>query len=475
MNYETIIGLEVHAQLRTQSKIFCRCATEFHASENQNVCPVCMGLPGSLPVLNEKAVAFALKMAVATHCQIQPTSIFSRKNYFYPDLPKGYQISQYDKPLATAGVVEIVLENTSKKIRLHRIHMEEDAGKNVHGERYSYVNYNRAGIPLVEIVSEPDLRNAQEAAEYLRTLRSILRYLDISDGNMEEGSFRCDVNISLRPERSDRFGTKVEIKNINSFRFVENAILYEMERQRMCLEEGKRIVQETRLWDEHEGKTFSMRQKEEAHDYRYFPEPDLMPLEISAEWVSQIRSTLPEFEQVKKQRFMTQYQLTNYDAKLLVQEKSLADYFEQTVHRGGDPKLVCNWILSEVLREFEVSKVACSSLTPGHLAELICLIQKGTISGKIAKDVFEKILKQGKMPSQIVREEGLEQISDAAQLEKVIEFVVSEQGDLVKQYREGQKNKFSFLVGQIMKKTQGKANPKIVSELLKNKLEREDT
>ncbi len=470
MTYEPVIGLEVHAQLKTQSKIFCGCSTKFDAKENELTCPVCTGMPGCLPVLNKRAVEFAIKMALATQCHMNEKSIFARKNYFYPDLPKGYQISQYDKPLAQQGSLEISLDGATKKIRLHRIHMEEDAGKNVHGTISSYVNLNRAGIPLIEIVSEPDIRSAQEAGVYLRELRSMLRYLEVCDGNMEEGSFRCDVNISVRPLGQKEFGTRCEVKNINSFRFVEKAIEYEIQRQIEVVESGAKVIQETRLWDSNQNKTFSMRSKEEAHDYRYFPEPDLLPLIVESHWIEELKRTLPELAQEKKARFMKMYQLSEYDASLLTQEKSLAQYFESVVELCKEPKLATNWILSELLREFGPEQVEACPITPQRLGELLDLITKGTISGKIAKEVFEKMLQTGQAPRAIVEKEGLVQVSDAGQIEVLVHEVLKEQKAFVDKYHAGQIKLFGFFVGEVMKKSRGKANPAMVNEFLKKKL-----
>ncbi|MBI3017393.1 MAG: Asp-tRNA(Asn)/Glu-tRNA(Gln) amidotransferase subunit GatB [Deltaproteobacteria bacterium] len=470
MNYEPVIGLEVHAQLKTQSKIFCGCSTKFDAKENELTCPVCTGMPGCLPVLNKRAVEFAIKMALATQCRINEKSLFARKHYFYPDLPKGYQISHYDKHLAQKGHIEISIGGQIKKIRLHRIHMEEDAGKNIHGTFSSYVNLNRAGIPLIEIVSEPDVRSSQEAGAYLREIRSILRYLEVCDGNMEEGSFRCDVNVSVRPVGQKEFGIRCEVKNINSFRFVEKAIEYEMGRQIEVLESGAKVIQETRLWDSDQNKTFSMRSKEEAHDYRYFPEPDLHPLIVEPHWVEEIKRTLPELSSEKKTRFIKMYQLSEYDASLLTQEKSLAQYFESVVEICKEPKLATNWILSELLREFGPEQVESSPITPQHLGELLVLIMKGTISGKIAKHVFEKMLQTGQAPQAIVQKEGLVQVSDSTQIEALVEEVLKEQKVFVDKYHAGQAKLFGFFVGEVMKKSHGKANPAMVNEFLKKKL-----
>ncbi len=469
--YESVIGLEVHAQLKTKSKLFCGCSTEFNAKENENTCPVCTGMPGSLPVLNKLAVDYAIKMAHATHCNINEVSIWARKNYFYPDLPKNYQISQYDRPLAEEGFVEITCDGLSKKIGLVRIHMEEDAGKNIHGTIASYVNLNRAGTPLIEIVSKPDMRSAKEAGIYLRELRSMVRYLDVCDGNMEEGSFRCDVNISLRKVGQAELGKRAEIKNINSFRFVEKAIEFEFDRQKEILDSGGRVIQETRLWDSEKNQTFSMRSKEEAHDYRYFPEPDLLPLTVDRSWTEEIKKTLPELGQEKKKRFMTQYALSEYDAALLTLEKELAQYYEEAVSISKNPKLTCNWILSELLREFDSDKIASCKISSKHLGELVHLIDAGTISGKIAKEIFSKMLTTGQPPQKIVEKEGLTQVLDEAIIETWIDEVLKENKESVDKYRAGQQKLFGFFVGQVMKKSQGKANPALVNERLKKKLE----
>ena len=385
MDYEVVIGLEVHAQLLTQSKIFCGCPTQFGAPPNTQVCPVCLGMPGVLPVLNQKVVEFGLKLALATHCQIAAYSRFARKNYFYPDLPKGYQISQYELPLAEHGYVDIEVDGAHKRIGLTRIHMEEDAGKLIHDEQLpvSYVDLNRTGVPLLEIVSEPDLRTPEEAAAYLKALRNILLYLEICDGNMEEGSLRCDANISLRPRGSTTLGVKTELKNMNSFRNVQRALEYEIRRQRSLLEAGQDIIQETRLWDANKGKTYSMRGKEEAHDYRYFPDPDLVPLVISPEWIETVRATLPELPDAKKARFISQYDLPDYDAGVLTAEKALADYFEDCVRFFPQPKKVSNWIMSELMRELkkEDQGVETCPVSPQALARLLALVEEGTISG----------------------------------------------------------------------------------------------
>ncbi|RLB05370.1 MAG: Asp-tRNA(Asn)/Glu-tRNA(Gln) amidotransferase GatCAB subunit B [Deltaproteobacteria bacterium] len=475
MEYEAVIGLEVHAQLLTKSKIFCGCSAAFGAEPNTHTCPVCMGMPGSLPVLNRKVVEFAIKMALATNCKIAHYSLFARKNYFYPDLPKGYQISQYELPLATNGYIEIPTEDGGKKrVGITRIHMEEDAGKLFHDEDgpFSYVDFNRTGVPLLEIVSEPDIRTPKEAADYLRVLRAILQYLEICDGNMEEGSLRCDANVSIRPAGVQTLGTRTEVKNMNSFRNVERALAYEIERQKKVLEEGKEVVQETRLWDPHKGVTYAMRGKEEAHDYRYFPDPDLVPLTISPEWVEEVRRGLPELPLERKDRFVSQYKIPEYDAGVITSSKALADYYEECVKIFPEPKQVSNWIMSELLRLLKEDdrEVEDCPLAPQQLAEMLGLIKDGTISGKIAKTVFEQMYKTGKGARQIVQEQGLVQITDESALNKVVEDVLQAHPQEVEAYKKGKEKLLGFFVGQVMKATQGKANPKLVNEILKEKL-----
>jgi len=476
MPYEAIIGLEVHAQLLTESKIFCNCSTKFGALPNSHVCPVCMGMPGVLPVLNKKVVEFALKMALATHCRINFYSVFARKNYFYPDLPKGYQISQYEHPLAEDGWVEIEVNGQKKQIGILRIHMEEDAGKLMHDPHkpISYVDFNRTGVPLIEIVSKPDIRTPEEGVAYLKKLRSILRYLEICDGNMEEGSFRCDANISLRLANAEKFGVRTELKNMNSFKHVQRALAYEIERQRSILEQGGNVIQETRLWDENRGITRSMRGKEEAHDYRYFPDPDLMPVVIDKKWIEEIEKTLPELPDVKKERFKQVYGLPEYDAEVLTSEKELAEYFERVVKWGSDAKLASNWLMSEVLRKLNQQKqeITACPITPKDLAELLQLIQKGTISGKIAKVVFEEMYSSGKPASQIVREKGLVQITDQAVLEKIAQKIIESYPKEVEQYKAGKEKLLGFFVGQMMKQTKGKANPQLVNKIFKKLLQK---
>jgi len=477
--YETVIGLEVHTQLMTKSKIFCACSTQFGATPNSNTCPVCEGLPGVLPVLNKQVVEFAICTGLATNCKIANYSVFARKNYFYPDLPKAYQISQYELPLAEHGWIDIQVNGTAKRVGITRIHIEEDAGKLLHeypGEpagRYSYVDFNRCGIPLLEIVSEPDMRAPEEAYAYLTNLKNILEYLEVSDCNMEEGSLRCDANVSIRPVGSEKFGTKVELKNMNSFRYVQRALEYEIERQTIVLETGEKVVQETRLWDADKERTFSMRSKEEAHDYRYFPEPDLLPIVIGDEWIQQIKAELPELAAAKRHRFVEDYGLPEYDAEVLTTSKYLAQYYEECVRLYPQPKVVSNWIMGDILRELKQrdADIRQCPVTPKHLSEMLKLVDNGTISGKIAKTVFEEMYTTGKMPEEIVKAKGLVQITDAGQLEVVIDQIIAANPKSTEQYRSGKTQAFGFFVGQVMKATKGKANPQLVNELLKKKLD----
>jgi len=474
MEYEAVIGLEVHAHLLTQSKIFCGCATTFGAPPNTQVCPVCLGMPGVLPVLNRRALEFALKMALATHCRIAPESVFARKNYFYPDLPKGYQISQYELPLAEHGFLEIQVNGRRKKIGITRIHLEEDAGKLIHSESrpVSFVDFNRTGVPLIEIVSEPDLRTPDEAVEYLKGLRNILIYLEICDGNMEEGSLRCDANISLRPVGASGFGTKTELKNMNSFRFVRQALEYEIRRQRALLSEGREIVQETRLWDAARGQTFTMRGKEEAHDYRYFPDPDLVPVRIAPEWLAELRASLPELPTARADRFQKEYGLPAYDAEVLTGDKALADYFEECLKEFPQPKQVSNWIMVEVMRELKKEEAGVASLkvSPRDLGRLLALVDQGVISGKIAKTVFEEMIATGREPEAIVQEKGLAQISDFSELEAQAREILAAHPKEVADYKAGKTKVLGFFVGQLMRKTQGQANPRLANEILQRLL-----
>jgi aspartyl-tRNA(Asn)/glutamyl-tRNA(Gln) amidotransferase subunit B len=477
VEYEPVIGLEVHAQLLTQSKIFCGCSTTFGEEPNTQTCPICTGQPGSLPVVNRKAVEFAIKLGLATHCRIAPYSVFARKNYFYPDLPKGYQISMYEFPLAEEGFVEITVDGKKKRIKLIRIHLEEDAGKLKHGETpetasFSYVDFNRTGVPLVEIVSGPDIRSSQEAGDYLRELRAILQYLEISTGDMEKGNFRCDANVSIRPKGQKEFGTRTELKNMNSFRHVEMALEYEIKRQTSVLEDGEEVVQETRLWDVDQGVTASMRGKEEAHDYRYFPDPDLVPLKIDGNWIEKIRKDLPELPSEKRERFVSQYHIPEYDAAILTSTKPLSIYYEETVRLFPEPKTVSNWIMGDLLRELkrDEREIDQCPVTPALLADMLSMIKDGTISGKIGKDVFEEMYRTGEKPAKIVREKGWVQILDKGEIERAIEKAIQSNPKLVGDYRKGKEKLFGFFVGEVMKETKGKANPKLLNELLKEKL-----
>ena len=477
--YETVIGLEVHTQLMTNSKIFCSCSTKFGAAPNTNTCPVCEGMPGVLPVLNRKVVEFAIRTGLATNCAIANRSVFARKNYFYPDLPKAYQISQYELPIAERGWLDITVGGSAKRIGLTRIHIEEDAGKLLHeypGEpagKFSYVDFNRCGTPLLEIVSEPEMRSPDEAKEYLTTLKNILEYLEVSDCNMEEGSLRCDANVSLRPVGSAKLGVKVEIKNLNSFRNVQRALEYEVDRQTLLLDSGERIAQETRLWDADRGMTFSMRSKEEAHDYRYFPDPDLLPLDVSDEWIERVKGDLPELATAKRQRFVREYGLPEYDADVLTASKHLAAYFEACVRLFPQAKLVSNWVMGDIMRELNArnADIRQYPVTPAHLAGMLKLMESGTISGKIAKTVFDDMAASGKMPDEIVKEKGLVQISDEAALIAVIAQIVAANPGPAQDYRSGKAKAFGFFVGQVMKATQGKANPQVVNALLKQQLD----
>ena len=476
MKYETVIGLEVHAQLLTETKIFCGCSTKFGAGPNTQSCQICIGMPGVLPVLNKKVLEFAIKTGLAVNCSVSRYSRFARKNYFYPDLPKGYQISQFELPICEHGHLDIVLNGAVKRIGITRIHMEEDAGKNIHesasGGNYSFVDLNRAGVPLMEIVSEPDMRSPQEAAEYMKKLRSILRYLGVCDGNMEQGSLRCDANVSLRPDGRKELGTKVEIKNINSFKFVEKALDYEIMRQLKILEDGGRIIQETRLWDSVRNVTESMRGKEEAHDYRYFPEPDLVPMTVDQTWIRDIQSSLPELPDKRRERFISAFGIPGQDADLMISEKSVADWFEEAVNLGGQPKDVSNWIKGDLMKLLnEDGKTFDECLfRPSGLVGMLKLIDNGTISGKIAKTVFEEIYSTGKDAEVVVREKGLVQITDSGAIEKAVDDIIAGNPKEVERYKAGEEKLIGFLVGQVMKTTKGKANPQMVNELLKKRL-----
>ena len=474
MQYEPVIGLEVHAQLKTASKIFCGCSTLFGQGPNSQTCQVCIGMPGVLPVLNKTAMDFIIKTGLAMNCAVAPYSRFARKNYFYPDLPKGYQISQYELPVCQGGYVDMAIDGETKRIGLTRIHLEEDAGKNLHEgiEGASHVDLNRTGVPLMEIVSEPDIRSASEAAEYMRKLRAILRYIDVCDGNMEEGSLRCDANVSVRPAGQREFGTRAELKNMNSFKNVQKAIEYEIKRQIAVIEDGGKVVQETRLWDANQGITLSMRGKEEAHDYRYFPEPDLVPVEVSKEWLDEIRETMPELPDAKRERFVREYGIPDYDAMVLTESRALADYYEAAAKLSGAPKQASNWIMGDVLRELKNAGVEPEEcpLEPERLAGMIKLIESGVISGKIAKTVFEEIYNSRKTAEEVVAEKGLVQITDEGAIAKVIDEVMAANPHNVEQYKTGKTALLGFFVGQVMKKTGGKANPGVVNELLRKKL-----
>lgn len=474
MIFETVIGVEVHAQLRTNSKMFCGCGTTFGLSANSQTCPVCLGLPGSLPVINRTAVEMAVRAGLALNCTIAPNNRFARKNYFYPDLPKGYQISQYESPICQHGWIEIRDGSGTKQIRIRRAHLEEDAGKNIHetGTSGSRVDLNRAGTPLLEIVTEPDMRTADEVVAYLKGLREILMYLDVCDGNMEEGSFRCEPNLSLRPSGQKEFGTKVELKNINSFKYVKDAVEYEIKRQTKVLNEGGKIRQETRLWNIERGETAVMRSKEEAHDYRYFPDPDLVPLKLDDKWIDEFRANLPELPAVRTKRFVSDYGLPEYDATILTASKGMADYFEVCAKQFNQPKTVSNWVMGELMRELNNSGTAilASPITPERLVSLLQMVDEGTISLKVAREIFPELYSSGKTPEQIVQEKGLTQVSDEGALAKIIEEVLSKNPGQVAQFKEGKQQVLGFLVGQVMKASGGKANPGKVNELLKKKL-----
>jgi len=472
--YETVIGLEVHAQLLTETKIFCRCPTRFGAEPNTQTCQVCAGMPGVLPVTNKKAIEYSIRTGLAMNCAIAPYSRFARKNYFYPDLPKNYQISQYELPLCEHGFVEIVVDDEVKRIGITRIHMEEDAGKNIHEGKgdHSFVDLNRTGVPLMEIVSEPDIRSPREAAEYMKKLRAIVRYLGVCDGNMEQGSLRCDANVSVRPVGRKEFGTRTELKNMNSFKFVEKALEYEVKRQISVIEDGGEVVQETRLWDSAAGVTQPMRSKEEAHDYRYFPDPDLPPIVIGKEWIDSVRAGLPELPDEKRKRFKEIHGLPDLDAELLTSEKAIADWFEQTVKAGGQAKAVSNWMMGDLMRIMndENKSIEEISLKPEQMAGMLALIDNGTISGKIAKTVFEEMCRTGKDAAGIVKEKGLVQISDSGAIEKAVDEIIAKSPDEVARFRAGDEKLLGFFVGQVMKATKGKANPKLLNELLLKKL-----
>lgn len=479
MKYEAVIGLEVHTELQTKTKIFCSCRTSFGADPNTNVCPVCLGLPGVLPVLNKKVLEYAVRAGLALNCEISRFSKFDRKNYYYPDLPKNFQTSQFDLPICEHGYLDVEVEGEKRRIRITRAHMEEDAGKLVHhgtsitDSDYSLVDYNRTGTPLLEIVSEPDMRSAKEAVAYMEKMRAILQYVGISDCRMEEGSLRCDANVSVRPVGQKELGTKTEIKNINSFKGVERAIEYEAMRQAELLEDGGKVVQETRTWDEKEGVTKSMRTKEEANDYRYFPEPDLVPFTVSDEYIENIRKSLPELPDARKERYMREFGLSSEDAVFMTNDKATADYFEAAVDAGADPKACVNWLMGEFASQLSTDgiEIAKAPVSAENLAALLKLISKGTISGKIAKKVFATMWKEGGNPEEIVKAQGLVQISDTAELSKLVDEVVGKNPKAVEDFKAGKKKAVGALVGQIMKATKGKANPRVINELLNKKLQ----
>jgi aspartyl-tRNA(Asn)/glutamyl-tRNA(Gln) amidotransferase subunit B len=479
VSFETVIGLEVHAQLSTRSKMFCPCSTTFGAPANSETCPVCQGMPGTLPVVNRRAIELAIKTALAFNCRVNAGCRFARKHYYYPDMPKNFQISQYEEPLAEDGWLEIDLaDGSARRIGIQRLHLEEDVGKLVHEgslehAQSSLVDFNRSGVPLMETVSKPDIRSPEEAAAYLKAFRAVLIYLGVCDGNMEEGSLRCDANISLRSRGASELGTKVEIKNLNSFKNVQHALEFEVKRQADALTRGERIVQETRLWDADRGYTRSMRSKEYAHDYRYFPEPDLTPLRLDQKWIDELRASLPELPRARRARFGTAYQLSTYDASVLTQNRALSEYFEATVAAGAPAKATANWIMSELLREVAADDdeaIRRSPMTPANLAGLIGLIENGTISGKIAKSVFEKMLRSGEPARAIVDREGLTQVADASEIAAIVDQVIAQNPKAVADWKAGKTAAAKALVGQVMKATSGKANPAIASRLVEEKL-----
>ena len=476
--YEAVIGLEVHVQLLTKSKIFCTCSTRFGDPPNSNTCPVCLGLPGALPVLNREAVTMAIKAALALHSTINPRSRFARKNYFYPDLPKGYQISQYEEPLAEDGYLDIELDGARRRIGITRVHLEEDAGKSLHegfpdSAEKSYIDLNRSGVPLIEIVSEPDLRTPEQAYEYLTRLKTLMLYLEVSDCNMEEGSLRCDANVSVRPPGAAEFGVKTEVKNLNSFKFLQKALAYEIERQIGVLEGGGAVAQETRLWDSREQRTYGMRSKEYAHDYRYFPEPDLLPLVITEEWKEEARRSLPELPQAREERLERQYaSLPKQDAQLLTMSRTMADYFEEVAQRTAEPKLAANWILNDLIFLLQENQKAFTDypVSAENLAELLTLLAKGEISGKMAKEILAEMVRTRNAASQVIAEKGLAQISDPEAIAKVAREIIAANPKQVEQYRAGKTATLGWFVGQVMKATRGQANPQLVQEVLRQQL-----
>jgi aspartyl-tRNA(Asn)/glutamyl-tRNA(Gln) amidotransferase subunit B len=471
-DWEAVIGLEVHAQLLTESKMFSPDSTTFGGADNENVTPVSLGMPGTLPVVNTKAIEFAVRTGLALNCNIREKSVFARKNYFYPDLPKGYQISQFDEPICERGYVEYFLDGEIRKVSIERAHLEEDAGKSIHSGDFTLINLNRAGVPLLEIVSGPDMRSPAEAAEYARTIRKILRYLEVCDGNLEEGSMRCDCNVSVRKKGDSKLGTKVELKNINSFRFVEKAVEYEIQRQIDCMETGEKINQETRLYDSTKNRTFAMRSKEEAHDYRYFPDPDLLPLRVTPEFMSKVKSDLPELPLTRARRFQADFGLPAYDSFVLTSEKAVADYFENVAKVSKNPKAASNWIMGDLLRELNEARLEVhkSPITAEQLAQLIAMIDSKEISGKMAKDVFMEMWKTQKAPAEIVKSKGMAQITDTSAIEKIVDDVMAANAQAVADYKGGKTKLFGFFVGQVMKASKGQANPEMVNQILQKKL-----
>jgi len=476
--YEPVIGLEVHVQLGTKTKIFCSCPVAFGSAPNTNICPVCLGLPGALPVLSRQAVELAISASLALHCQINPFSRFARKNYFYPDLPKGYQISQYDQPLAEHGYLDIVTEAGKKRIGVTRVHMEDDAGKSIHdgfrdSDKFTYVDLNRSGTPLIEIVSQPDMRSADEAHAYLTEIKQVIQFIGVSDCDMEKGQLRCDANVSVRLKGAPKFGTKVEVKNVNSFRFVKQAIEYEIERQVEIIENGGKIDQESRLYDANSGVTVGMRSKEHAHDYRYFPEPDLVPLRVSEHWLHEVKSRLPELPAERRDRFVSEYGLREYDAQVLSLTRATGDYFEVAAKASGDGRTTANWVVGDLMGLLNAAgkDIENSPVSAAHLGELVALINKGELSGKLAKDILPKMFETGDPPSAIMEREGLKQISDTGALEKIADEVIAGNPKQVEQYKSGKTALLGFLVGQVMKASRGQANPAAVNEVLKKKLD----
>jgi aspartyl-tRNA(Asn)/glutamyl-tRNA(Gln) amidotransferase subunit B len=475
--YEAVIGLEVHVQLGTKTKIFCSCPVEFGAPPNTNTCPVCLGLPGALPVLNRQAVELAIGAAIALHCKVNPFSRFARKNYFYPDLPKGYQISQYDQPLAEHGYIDLLMGGDKKRIGVTRVHMEDDAGKSLHegfkdSDRYTYIDLNRSGTPLIEIVSEPDMRSPHEAYAYLTELKQMLQYIGISECDMEKGQLRCDANVSVRPRGDERFGIKAEVKNLNSFRFLRMALEHEIERQIHLIESGQKVAQETRLYNVETGQTVGMRSKEHAHDYRYFPEPDLIPLRVSEHWLNDVRHKLPELPADRRERFVREYGLREYDAQVLTLSREMGDYFETAVKISGDARSTANWVTGDLMGLLKAAgnDISASPVPAEHLGQLVSLLNKGEVSGKLAKEILPKMFETGASPSAVMDREGLRQISEVAALEMIVDAVVAANSKQVEQYRSGKRAVLGFLVGQVMKASRGQANPTAVSEVLKRKL-----